>query len=89
MPNTIPDEPSLGLLVSIACRLDHGLLVPGHYDRVADQFAGIPHPTHLQVFEARLADARRAYEEIAGHGFYRFDREDEYVALLEAARAGA
>lgn len=71
---TLPKEPSLGLLMSMAIRTDHGLGVPGCYD----QFEAGSHRRRLDV---ALADMKKVYEEIIGQGFYKPERESEYAAL--------
>lgn len=75
----IPREPSEGVLMSIAIRLDHGLGVPGFYDQELFAASGVTHARRLQV---AIDDARRAYEEVAGSGFYRPDLEDWYRARM-------
>jgi hypothetical protein len=65
--------------MSIAMRLDHGLGVPGYYDDPMFASSGL---THEQRLNAALADARRAYEEVTGQGFYKPEREAEYAALV-------
>jgi hypothetical protein len=73
-----------GLLMSIAMRLDHGLACPGYYDQPMYAGSGV---THAQRLRVALADARRVWEEVTGRGFYKPDREAEYVAI--AASGGA
>lgn len=79
----VPREPSIGLLVSIACRLDHSFyaqrtgMSPFILDESDDEFR--------RRQQSLLADAKRAHEEIVGKGFYAPEREDYYVAMPAAA----
>lgn len=75
-----PMAPPPGLLMSIAMRLDHRLGVPGYYDGALFSASGI---SHVQRLEIALLDAKRAWEEVVGHGFYRSDREAEYVEIRD------
>ena len=77
-----PSEPPPGLLMSMALRMDHGLGVPGYYDQ---QMFGSEAPTHKQRLEAALITARQMWEEVTGHGFYRPEKEAEYVQRQKAA----
>lgn len=79
---SVPREPSEGLLMSIALRLDHGLGMPGYYDQL-----GKP-GDHKRRLEMTIADARRAYEEITGTGFWSKERDEDYKAMLAAAQKG-
>lgn len=74
----LPREASLGLLVSIAMRLDHGFGMR----RVLPEESEEAFHRRQHVL---LLDAARAYEEIAGTGFYRPDREHLYVVQVAAA----
>jgi hypothetical protein len=65
----VPKKPNDAVLMSIAIRLDHGLGVPGYYDQ--DIFKNSNRPTHQQILECALDDARRAYEEVVYEGFYK------------------
>lgn len=67
-------EPPPGLLVSIALRLDHGLFMP----QLGEDEEG-----HKRRIEVTLSDARRAWEECSGNGFYSPEREAGYVAMQE------
>jgi hypothetical protein len=77
------EEPSAGLLMSMAIRMDHGLGVPGYYDQ---PMFGSDGPTQNQRLEAALSTARQMWEEVTGRGFYRPEKEAEYVkrAALKA-----
>lgn len=77
----LPKEPPIGLLMSIAIRLDHGLGIPGYYD----QFEPGGHEIKLKL---ALSDARRAYEEISGQGFYRPERDTQYAAIAAYEKEG-
>lgn len=77
-----PTEPPPGLLMSMALRMDHGLGVPGYYDQ---QMFGSEAPSHKQRLEAALITARQMWEEVTGHGFYRPEKEPEYVQRQKAA----
>ena len=79
----VPKEPSIGRLVSMAIRSDHGLGVPGYYDQVLFQNEGL---THAKRMEVAIRDMRQLYEEATGRGFYNDGREDEYKAMLAAAK---
>jgi hypothetical protein len=77
----IPKNPSDGLLMSIAIRLDHALGMPGYYDRQP----GVRY-SHARALEMALSDARRAHEEITGEGFYTPNREEFYSGLAKGAQ---
>jgi hypothetical protein len=79
-----PEQPSRGLLMSMAIRLDHGLGVPGYYDQ--DIF-GSNAPTHQQRLDAAITTARQMWEEVVGRGFYRPEKDAEYAARFYAAHA--
>lgn len=68
-------EPPYGLLVSIALRLDHSLFL-------RSEISGETEEEHKRRIEIALLDARRAWEECTGHGFYRPEREAEYANHL-------
>ena len=70
--------PPVGLLVSMAIRLDHGLGCPGYYDSPAFSPSGI---THKRRLEAAMSTARQLWEEVAGHGFYSPAREAYYASF--------
>lgn len=76
-PPSETNEPSMGLLVSMAIRMDHGLGVPGYYDQPMFGNSG---PTHQQRLDAAITTARQMWEEATGHGFYRPEKEAEYAA---------
>jgi hypothetical protein len=73
----IPDTPSIGLLMSMALRYDHGLGVPGYYDTLLGPGA------HQKKLDATLALMAQLYEEVSGQGFYSPDREGYYLALAQ------
>ena len=75
----------MGLLVSMAIRLDHGLGGPGYYDSPAFSASGL---THKRRLEAAMRTARQLWEEVAGVGFYSPAREAYYVGLTQRPRLG-
>lgn len=78
-PVETPKEPPLGLLMSMAIRMDHGLGVPGYYDQPF--FACLANNlTHAQRLDATLKVCRQLWEEVVGHGFYHPSREADYAA---------
>ena len=85
-PAALPKEPPPGLLMSMALRYDHGLGCPGYYDQ--ELLCGKP-GAHAKKLEATLRIMRQLYEEVAGHGFYKPDREAEYTAMAAASGAPA
>lgn len=76
----IPKEPPIGLLMSMAVRLDHALGHPGYYDENFFSSHGV---THARRVEVALENMRKVYEEIVGEGFYRPELEADYAALAE------
>jgi hypothetical protein len=66
---TRQSEPPKGLLVSIALRLDHGLFLPGFAETEEE---------HKRRVQSALADARRAWEECSGNGFWSPERNAAY-----------
>lgn len=80
----VPREPSIGRLVSMAIRSDHGLGCHGYYDLLPFQQGG-----HAKRFESAIRDMRQLYEEATGQGFYRPEREAEYAAMIAAAPTSA
>lgn len=72
----VPIEPSIGLLVSMAIRYDHGLTIPGYYDQELLK----SDVSHAQRFESTITIMRQLYEEISGKGFYKSEKETEYCA---------
>lgn len=80
--------PSIGQLMSMACRLDHGLLRAGYYDQLADRFVGANTPTHQQALFLAMSQARAMWEESHGQGFYHPSREDFYVSLYKSTPNG-
>jgi hypothetical protein len=85
LPARLPATPSPGLLMSMALRHDHALGMPGYYDsplfsgnvrgNVRTGRDGVSHAMRLQ---STLAQMRKLYEEVSGHGFYRPELEDHY-----------
>lgn len=75
----LPKEPPIGLLMSMALRLDHGLGCPGYYDQ---EFLAMPGVSHARRVEVALENMRKVYEEIVGEGFYRPELEHNYAALV-------
>ncbi len=79
----VPVKPSPGLLVSMACCLDHGFGAPpmGEFD--------YRKPTLREYQQRMLSDMRKLHAEIVGKGFHSAKREAEYVSWLAAATATA
>jgi len=80
------EEPPPGLLMSMAIRFDHALGCPGYYD--SPLFRGPNQPTHAQRLESTLRQMRQLWEEVTGRGFYRPEREAEYVTMSRGAEPG-
>lgn len=78
----VPKSPSIGRLISMAIRDDHGLGVEGYYDNLFFRHEGA---THAQRMEAAITRMRQLYEEATGQGFYNESREDEYRAMIDAS----
>lgn len=78
----LPEEPTPGLLMSMALRYDHALGCPGYYDQEIFAHSGVSHARRL---ECTLTTMRQLYEEVSGWGFYSTERESEYVAMQTAA----
>lgn len=74
-------RPSLGLLMSMAVRSDHGLGVPGFYDSLPGIWPG-GSVTHAQRVEAAIVSMRQILEEAAGTGFYRPERDAAYIDMI-------
>lgn len=74
-------EPSIGLLMSMAIRFDHGLGVPGYYDHGIAKMQGV---SHAQRLESTIGIMRQLYEEMSGEGFYSPERECFYQSLYLA-----
>ena len=72
--------PPVGLLVSMAIRLDHGLGCPGYYDSPAFSASGL---THKRRLEAAMSTARQLLEEVTGQGFYSREKEQQYARLAQ------
>lgn len=85
----LPQQPPLGLLVSMAMRYDHGLGMPGYYDSLASLGLGWKGVAHKQRLLGTLATMRQLYEEVSGHGFYRPELEASYASRADAAGLGA
>lgn len=78
--------PSPGLLMSMALRYDHGIGFPGYYDQDMFRIEGV---THAQRLSATLTTMRQLWEEVVGKGFYKPEKESEYVAMQAAVEKGA
>lgn len=74
--DTIPREPSPGLLMSMALRYDHGLACPGYYDMFGEG-------EHEKRLSHALRLMRKLYEEVSGEGFYLPEREAFYARLAQ------
>jgi hypothetical protein len=81
---TLPNEPTIGLLMSMALRYDHGLGMPGYYDQPFLKQDGVSHARRL---ESTISTMRQLYEEASGNGFYSPDKEPSYVNMYDLARA--
>lgn len=77
----VPVKPPIGLLVSIAMRLDHsfGMNMP---TLTKDGFVNETDEEWYQRQRVLITDAGRAYDEIVGEGFYAPDKEQWYVGHL-------
>ncbi len=75
----IPKEPSRGLLMSMALRVDHAIGCPGYYDQ---PLVGGKLGDHDRRVEMALDDARKMYEEVVGNGFYNPNRESYYLQMI-------
>lgn len=73
----VPQDPSRGLLISMALREDHAFTAP-----VQELFPGVVFGLTDQQREARLRDMRKVHEEVVGTGFYRANDEAYYVGLI-------
>ena len=78
----VPIEPSPGKLISMAIRHDHGLGLPGYYDR--DGFFGNG-VSHQQRLESIIGQMRQLHEEVVGSGFYSVEKESAYTAIIAAS----
>ena len=68
----LPKDPPQGLLESMAVRYDHGLGCEGYYDQpLYDSY-----PSHQEKWDSTLVTMRQLYEEVSGHGFYQWKKED-------------
>jgi hypothetical protein len=84
--STLPKEPPIGLLMSMAIRYDHGLAIPGYYD--SHPFRKPSDPSHAQRLEGTISTMRQLYEEVSGHGFYIPELEDQYAARYANQKGG-
>jgi hypothetical protein len=82
----VPEEPSPGLLMSMAVRFDHGLGMPGYYDDPMFNRQGV---THAMRLENALTTMRQLHEEVVGKGFYKREREAQYAELTPPPPAAA
>jgi hypothetical protein len=73
----LSQNPPVGLLMSMALRLDHGFGRPGYYDAMFGP------GEHRKRLACALAEMRKLYEEVSGYGFYKPAREAEYAAMME------
>jgi hypothetical protein len=67
--NVLPQEPPPGLLMSMAIQFDHALGMDGYYDQPMFASSGM---THQQRLDQTLKEMSRIYEEVSGHGFYKW-----------------
>jgi hypothetical protein len=76
---------SPGLAMSMALRYDHAIARPGYYDWTggAPGFGEKQPGRHAQRLAGTIGSMRQLWEEATGHGFYRPERESEYVAMAE------
>lgn len=81
----LPQRPPPGLLMSMAMRHDHAIGAPGYYDQpiFSRQRGGVSHKDRLNLC---IQEMGKLYEEVAGYGFYRPQREQEYLRKLEECR---
>jgi hypothetical protein len=70
------------LLISMAIRSDHALGCPGYYDQ---GFMAKPGITHKMMLEGAINSMRQIYEEVAGYGFYKPEKEESYIEMAKAA----
>lgn len=80
----VPMVPTDGLLMSMAIRSDHALGCPGYYDQPIFGGEGVGHAKQLA---ATLSEMRKLHEEVVGDGFYKPEKDAQYVAMLAAALA--
>jgi hypothetical protein len=78
----VKEDPTPGLLYSMAIRADHGLACNGYYDSLS--FPG----GHQRRLEVALSEARKQHEEVTLQGFYSVDKEEEYLASLKNQYSG-
>lgn len=76
----VPREPTRGLLISMALRMDHAFGAP-EQEPIPGMKLG-----HTDSYrEVVLRDLAKAYEEVVGDGFYAPEREEYYRAMISAA----
>lgn len=78
----VPIKPTIGLLMSMAIRHDHGLGIPGYYDQ-AFQLKASNGVTHARRLECAIAEMSKLHEEVVGTGFYSPEKEDGYAAMCK------
>ena len=87
------NEPSPGLLMSMALRFDHALGIPGYYDNQNRMFArgasGGEQPTHAMRLASTLVQMHQLWEEVVGQGYYNPDKEGHYAAMCDGVEAVA
>lgn len=76
----LPATPPPGLLESMTVRYDHALGCPGYYDDPLYAQSGF---THARRLESALTTMKQLYEEVSGHGFYKWREEDTPVRGLK------
>ena len=81
----VPVKPTPGKLMSMAIRYDHALGCPGYYDNPA--FGESRIGAHASRLESVMKTMKQLCEEVVGTGFYSVEKEDEYAAMIEAAKA--
>ena len=79
---SLPEEPPLALLMSMAMRVDHAIAMPS-----VPGFGPDPQTRRDNALRL-LADMRRAYEEVSGHGFYHPERAQMYLDALASLHIG-
>ncbi len=75
----VPVEPPAGLLVSMAICLDHGFGLP------AQMLGGVPIGQSAERKQAMLSDMRKLYDEVVGRGYWKPEREAQYLAWAPPA----
>lgn len=82
----LPQRPPPGLLMSMAMRHDHAIGAPGYYDQPIFSRRAGANISHADRLNLCIQEMGKLYEEVAGYGFYRPQREDEYTKKLEECR---